>query len=224
MITTNILQRTFRLQYGGGRGTCFTIDVDNRQYIITAKHVAEGISANDTIEIYQDKQWQKYPVSVIGVAANDIDVIVLSTDRLLSPNFPLPATNVGIIYSQDVYFLGFPYDLFSEVGEFNRNFPLPFVKKGILANIVNDQSVQIFYIDGHNNPGFSGGPVVFTERGQNNYKVAAIISGFRAQPQTVYHGDQMTPLVYYYNTGIIVSYGIQHALDIIQANPTGFQL
>jgi hypothetical protein len=34
----------------------------------------------------------------------------------------------------------------------NRNFPLPFVKKALLSAMANGY----YYLDGHNNPGFSG--------------------------------------------------------------------
>lgn len=54
MITTNVLQRTFRIKYGENTGTCFTIDVDDRQYIATARHVVDGIQRKDTIEIFHE--------------------------------------------------------------------------------------------------------------------------------------------------------------------------
>ena len=61
--------------------------------------------------------------------------------------------------SQDVYFLGFPYDLTNDGGTINRNFPIPLIKKGILSAIQVGE-VKTLLLDGHNNPGFSGGPVV----------------------------------------------------------------
>ena len=33
MVTVNVLQRTFRFKYGDNGGTCFSIDIDGKQYI-----------------------------------------------------------------------------------------------------------------------------------------------------------------------------------------------
>ena len=50
MITTNVLQRTFHLKYGANSGTCFTIDIDGRQYVVTARHVVKDICADDFVQ------------------------------------------------------------------------------------------------------------------------------------------------------------------------------
>ncbi|HZD60078.1 MAG TPA: hypothetical protein VE439_06450, partial [Anaerolineae bacterium] len=142
----------------------------------------------------------------------------------------LEPTSDGIVYGQDVFFLGFPYGMRVELGNLNRGFPLPFVKKAILSCIhTTENGVQIYYLDGHNNPGFSGGPVVFKEANRQNFKVASVISGYRQEEEPIYQAGQEIhfqeiPLVYRYNTGIIYSYGIKHAVDLIKGNPIGYKL
>ena len=42
MVPSNALQRTFRLNYRSESGTCFTLDVDARQYVVTARHLVLG--------------------------------------------------------------------------------------------------------------------------------------------------------------------------------------
>jgi S1-C subfamily serine protease len=224
MITANVLQRIFHIEVGNSTGTCFTIDVDNKQYIVTAKHLVENISAQSTVDMFYDEQWKKIDITLIGHGQNDIDISVLSTDFQLSPTLPLPPTSAGIIYGQDVYFLGFPYGMFSQPGDIMRNFPMPFVKKAILSNISAINNVQIFSLDGQNNPGFSGGPVVFKSLDSNDYKVAAVISGYRYTNEPIFNGAKELPLVYRHNTGIIFAYGIKHATDLINVNPAGFAL
>ena len=76
----------------------------------------------------------------------------------------------------------------------------------------------------HNDPGFSGGPVVYSSPNQHDFKVAAVVSGFRFENEPIYVGNQQTSLAYRYNTGIIVSCGIRHAVELISANPVGFEL
>jgi len=226
MITTNVYQRTFRIKYQNSVGTCFTIDIDNKQYIVTAKHVVQGISDHDKVEIFYNGNWHEVNTEISGHCPGEIDITVFALDFQLSPPYPLPADSTGIINAQDVYFLGFPFGLGAEVGGFNRNFPLPFVKRATLSCIVPEKTRgTIFYLDGNNNPGFSGGPVVFAKHLKlNDWNVAAVISGYRFDPQPVYIQDQPTQLMARHNTGIIISYEIRHAVDVIRSNPNGFQL
>ena len=80
---------------------------------------------------------------------------------------------------------------------------------------------RMLFLDGHNNPGFSGGPVVFTVRGNNVFRVAAVVSGYRAIAEPVYENGLETGLTYNHNTGIIVTHGIDSAVEIAWANPIG---
>lgn len=222
MITTNVYSRTFRIKYADSYGTCFTIDVGDKQYLITAKHIVEGILPSDTVEIFHNNHWHTMLVTLVGEAPNQADITVLAPSVRLSPALSLPATNDGIVYAQDVYFLGFPYNLFAEVGEINRDFPAPFVKKAILSSMSKSHNgVQTLFLDGHNNPGFSGGPIVWSKAGENNYSVAGIISGYRYENEPVYVGEEPTTLAYRYNTGIIIAHSIEHATELIEANPIG---
>ena len=224
-VTSNVLQRTFQFAFGESLfGTCFTIDYDNRQYIVTARHIVEPITDAATIRIKHEKFWKECPVNLVGHGEGEVDISVLAARIQVSPQHPLPPTSAGLVLGQDVYFLGFPYGLASEVGEVNRNFPLPLVKKATLSAL--DSKTSPFLLDGHNNPGFSGGPIVFSEMGKpaNQLSVAGVISGYRFNMEPVYLENKRTPFQVEYNTGIIFAYGIRHAVDLICQNPIGFNL
>jgi len=126
----------------------------------------------------------------------------------------------GLIYGQDVFFLGFPYDLLGRIILGSEGYPLPFVKKATVSLFDS----RVIYLDGHNNSGFSGGPVVFPQTGKNEYRVAGVVSGYVERPEPVFDGEHKTPLVYQYNTGIIVAHNIKAALDLITLNPIGCAL
>jgi hypothetical protein len=226
MVTSNAIQRTFRLKYGTSIGSCFTIDIDGRQYLITAKHVLRGIKTEDNAEIYFEGAWHRVDTRLVGECPGLIDITAVSLGFQLSPSHRLPASDKDAIFGQDVYFLGFPFGLGAEIGEVNRNFPVPSIKKATLSAIVNDPSgARILYLDGNNNPGFSGGPVVFTPPPRlDDFRVAAVVSGYRIDPQPVFIGDQPTQLIAKHNTGIIISFAISHAVEVIRANPIGFEL
>jgi hypothetical protein len=227
MVTTNILQRTFHVRYGGSTGTCFTVDLDGRHYLLTAAHVVQGIAQADEIEIQQDNNWHRIPVQTVGVTAAPADVAVLAPNQILSPLHPLGVHGGGYSLSQDVYFLGFPYGFQMDLQqELNRGFPLPLVKKGIISAFALKQTgSNIILIDGHNNPGFSGGPIVyFSPERPKDLNVCAIVSGYKSRTEPVLLGGQSTALSWEYNTGIIVATEISAATNLIRANPIGFEI
>jgi S1-C subfamily serine protease len=223
MITANVIQRVFHLKFGHGTGTCFAIDFDGRQYLVTAKHVIASLIDNDPIEIYFNGNWEKIVVRLIGHHPT-ADISVFCLDILLA-NLKLEPSSNGIIYGQDTFFLGFPYRLMDEnSSQINRNFPIPLVKKATLSCITKDNTGSYLLLDGINNPGFSGGPVVFTEPNQRDFKVAAVISGYRFSEEPTYHQNQETQISVRANTGIIIAYSIENAVDLIKQNPIGKEI
>lgn len=221
MVTANVIHRVFRIRFGQQIGTGFAIDVDKRQYLVTAKHIVGSLVGQGELGLFASGTWSAIPVQLVGHAVN-ADISVLATDRRLTPDdLPLESIDDGIVYSQDVFFLGFPYDILSQFVFEADGYPLPLVKKAIVSSFVER---GLYLLDGHNNPGFSGGPVVFVRAGERDFKVAAVISGFRAVEEPIFAGNQKTPLVYRYNTGIIVAYSIEHATALIRSNPIGFRL
>ena len=85
LMTTNILQRTFRIQYGGFTGTCFTVDVDGRQYLITARHIVSSIAGPNMVQIQHENTWKSLAVELVGHGQGDIDVTVLAPPVQISP-------------------------------------------------------------------------------------------------------------------------------------------
>lgn len=221
MITSNVIHRVFRIKYIGYTGTAFTIDIDGKQYLITAKHLAGEISAQDTIEVLSNNTWVPLQTRLIGHADEAIDISVLATDRRLTPpDLPMIASSDGLIYGQDVFFLGFPHGIQGNIIFGADGYPMPLVKKALVSAMDKNE----YLLDGHNNPGFSGGPVVFRKPGVPQLQVAAVISAFQYVEEPIFASGQATPLVYKANTGIIVSHNVNHAVSLIRDNPVGFEL
>ncbi|MYC29349.1 MAG: hypothetical protein F4X65_04560 [Chloroflexi bacterium] len=123
-----------------------------------------------------------------------------------------------MVLAQDVYFCGYPYGLTVEAGpDINQGFPIPLVKKGVLSGM----SPNRFLIDAINNPGFSGGPVVFAAPQSNNFKVAGVISGYRVEYDPVLLNGEDIGLRYGYNTGLVLAYDLRDGVEYITQNPTG---
>jgi len=225
MITSNVIHRVLYVRYGSGTATAFTLDVDGRQYVVTARHVVEGFGESGSIDIFANGDWQSTPARLVGHAPGDRDISILAVGHQITPRgLTMEPTSKGVIYGQDVFFLGFPYGL---VGKFllaGHGHPLPLVKKATVSLFQTD---ELFLLDGHNNPGFSGGPVVFTAPGVNEYKVFAVVSGYKSVEQSVLAGGQQVyahegkPLVIPSNTGIIVAWAIDFAVQLARSNPIG---
>lgn len=202
MITFNALSRTFHLRLGDQTAPGFLIDVESKQYLVTAKHFVPKVTDVVVLELFHDGTWKKVPSKLVGHAPGEIDITVLALPyRLVASDYVLKPDIGGIILGQEAFFLGFPYGLFGQAGELNSNYPMPFVKRATVSSLsASAAGPAIVFLDGHNNPGFSGGPVLFKEQEHGELKVAAVVSGYRFANEPVYHGEQKLPVTYRYNT------------------------
>ncbi|MYD73848.1 MAG: serine protease, partial [Chloroflexi bacterium] len=162
MITENVVSRTFHIRFGDDTGTAFAIDHKGRRYLVTSRHVVEGVETGDAIAMWRDETWQDFEAVVVGIRNGDNDVAVISCPMSLGFRLPLEASADQLGYGQQVYFVGFPFGWDSRSESANFDFPMPFVKSGIVSAIWCDYPVHIF-VDAHSNKGFCGGPLVFAE-------------------------------------------------------------
>jgi hypothetical protein len=222
MVTSNILQRVFILRIGSQQGTCFTIEVDGRQYLITAKHVLGSSGTSASLEILHGGQWTTLPFQSIPVEPSQVDIAVLALNQQLSGLMPIQLGMKGHYLSEEVFFVGFPYGLSYDGKSINSGFPIPFVKRGIISAFANGDG-EPFFVDGINNPGFSGGPVSVVKSPENP-SIIGVVSGYRFEEQPVYHQGQKIDLNVQVNTGLLIAYSIDYAIDAIKKNPIGFTI
>ncbi len=222
MIPAQVIYRVFRLKVGEKAGTGFAIEEDGKEYLVTARHFARPLRGDCQIELFKDGAWSPLNISTVGHAAGDTDISVLAPSRCLTPARPLPlqASSKGLVYGQDAYFLGFPYGI-SDLILGETGCPLPLVKRATVSSLFG----KPYLLDGHNNIGFSGGPVVFQPAEKGKFQIAAVVSGYRGQPEHIVDakGDE-TQFRYVSNTGIIHAYDVNEAIALIRSNPIGIDL
>ena len=219
-ITSATLQRTFRVRFGSQCGTCFTIDMDDRRYLVTARHLANSVQGAGEIEVWHDGTWKRLAVELAGHGTGDIDVSVLAPQQLFGGGYPITPHD-GFRLGDNVHFLGFPFGMGSEVGGMNSDFPIPWIKRAIVSAI--NSADGILFLDGHNNPGFSGGPVVRDD--VSDVQILGVVSGYRRERQPVLDiGGQKGPYTYDLNTGIVVAYDMRHIRQIVSNNPIGLSV
>lgn len=219
MLTANAIQRVFYLRYGPRLGTAFAVEHGDREYLVTAKHVVRELETGQSVSLMHNGAWVEKPVRLVGHC--DVDISVFAIDqRLVGKNLSLPLGSRSLVYGQDVYFLGFPYGLWGNVPA-NNGYPFPFAKKAALASM--DSRESPYFLDGINNEGFSGGPVIFKTRGSDEDRCFAVISGFKSAILPIYDADGAPheELSTRFNTGLISCYDIRFALAAINANPIG---
>jgi len=259
-VTSNVLERVLTVRVNAGTpneatATAFTIDVDGREYLVTAKHVVKGLRSRDKIDIFMNNQWSSLEVSILR-CDDPVDIAVLIPPHQLTVNFELPSENNNVYLGQEAYFLGFPYGIQIPATGINGPYPLPIVKHGNISGILpisQESRSGLMLLDGYNNPGFSGGPIVYRDSNQGSFvfRLAGVVSGFRpevapvmkehdisspdeagqkakAEPWRIVKRANGTYFEYVdngtyvaLNTGIVIGYGIQPAVDLIHQHPIG---
>ena len=222
MIQREVLTRVFRIRYAGGGATAFTMEHAGVQFLVTAKHVFEKTKwpANDKIELLIEGVYKPLDVEIKYPKDGRIDIAVMKTnpyEELNSPN-GVQFTSNGLIFGQDVYFLGFPFNYDSLLAKFpGSNSPVPFIKKACFSGMLNP-SPSMLFLDGYNNQGFSGGPVCFKNANDKSFSIAGVISGYRYRGSPVFDAKthMECPLYVKENTGIIEASDISFAVTVAQ--------
>ena len=229
--TSNIFYRVFNLRVTDGftvssGGTMFAVDVDDRQYFVTARHIGKHIGSSG-IQVMSENQWVPHPATVVGHGKGKVDVTVITSPDPLIPGenrFPLPLGSAGIKIGEEMMFLGFPAVYDPSMGfSMHHGFPLPLTKYARLSNL--PQREQPMWLDGHNNRGFSGAPLCFAPSGNNDLVVAGVVCAYKPSTEEVVSGNgEPAGLYVQENTGFILAWDIRHCVEIIHSNPIGFEL
>lgn len=223
MVSYDVLTRTFRIKYHDSCATAFTIEENNIQYLVTAKHLFESavFPITASIELLINGLYQTFTVFIKYPADTRVDIAVMKTHPYyeVSDKMQNTLTSADLIYGQDIYFLGYPYSYDNFVTTFPNSFaPVPFVKKAVFSGMLKP-SPSLLFLDGHNNPGFSGGPVCYKKAGSTFFSIAGVISGYEFEKKFVFNEETNTqiPLYVKENAGIIRASDISFALDLAKS-------
>ena len=148
-------------------------------------------------------------------ASDDVDIAVFETKEKATQPFLITSDDktTGVTMGQRVWFLGYPHG----IGSHWANKEAPFIKSGTMSamDALNPKAV-LLYIDGFNNPGFSGGPIVYWDFGKHSYAILGVVKGFQPEnAQIIVNGKNVDTDVLV-NSGILVAYSIHHAIDAIE--------
>jgi S1-C subfamily serine protease len=215
-----ILTRTHFINVGNNFGTGFMIDYQGTLYLVTARHVVAGIPDTDAIiQVRRSDHWEDYhTIKTIYPSSKDADIAVLETGEKATQPFhiaPLADTG-GVSLGQLLWFIGYPFGMAGGVSSKDQLITFPFMKHGTMSAIdTSNPDAIVYYIDGFNNVGFSGGPIIFWEFTSHTYKILGVVKGYREESAKVRVNGQDVDTQILVNSGILIGYSIQHAIEAI---------
>lgn len=162
---------------------------NGREYLVTARHVAEPCNYNPTIRARN--QWLDFKSWPWKVVANDehLDITVLQTDADLHISKAVQYGQDDTIYGTLGRALGFPTlhahlsltEQLQAYGEAGGGRPLP-VNVLVTVNLGSGDKYSVQYAGGYLNSGFSGGAILwpvhsqYTESKKPGWTLAGIIT------------------------------------------------
>jgi hypothetical protein len=232
LIDDEVLTQVYRIRIGQEFGTAFTIDVDSQQYLVTVDHLIPTGCGECSIDIWRDNAWMSLTGKAIRPHSSDVAAVAIFLTERLSPESTAWSKVDELQLAQQMDFIGFPFGLRTAENTGAEISEIPFVKTGILSAIDsrNPQAV-ILYVDGHNNPGFSGGPVVFYPQGESEPRIAGVLIGYRWDALPVVKREDLRDpgaesfkdLYTRGNSGIVVAFSIEHLVDAIRKSTSDSQ-
>lgn len=219
LVNSTVLQRVFELKVEGEVGTAFIVETAKGKFLVTARHLFEKIGFPNTGQLFvsKDGKWEKIDNQIHYHKDSSIDIAVVKTSYFDKMSFDkVKYSSSEMLFSQELFILGYPYGLKTEFYNINRGYPFPFIKKGIFSG----KAKEVIIADCDNNQGFSGGPVVFHEIIGQEYSteisIAGVVHGYFKHTIDVVNNKKENVGHTYENSGMTIIYPIEFALDIIR--------
>lgn len=224
MIPQIILERTFQIRYlfGGEKGkilpgSAFTFEKSGKQFLASVAHIFPFCEDKQEVEFFimREGAWQPIKSTIFKHGDKDVDIVVLDLPSDISPRNNIEMSPSGMILGQPTYFLGFPYGK-NMATDINNGYPIPFVKQAPFSGMSTPkpgEKILIYYMDGINNFGFSGGPCIFWHMEKNIWSICGIVKGYL--PELIPINTGFHEIEIDINTGIMEVHSISYLLQII---------
>lgn len=205
----HLLARTFQVIVGTSSGSCFSVDVDGREYFVSAPPMCSPTYSPTPWPCSRRPGLLAFAVRLIG-RSPDADTVVFAADRTVAPPLTLDVSQPALPLGAELFFLGFPYGLAFPAFGLSPPFPIPLVKRALPwppCSSRRNGSPSTFST-ASTIAGFSGGPVVYQPPNTTVQHVVALISAYRTEIVAVHDSAGPTPLTVAANTGLILSFAV----------------
>lgn len=169
-----ILQSVFHISVSSSSGTCFVCRLtDDKIIVITCKHMFPNSDSDDTVNfsfMHYDGTTDDFSGTLLysDTCQGDICAIIVNDSRFscaISFNsFEIPGR---VFIGDEIFVLGFPFIMTNKtlrpepifIGD--TFYPQAILRHGYVASsLVSDKDSKRILLDLHNNPGFSGSPII----------------------------------------------------------------
>jgi S1-C subfamily serine protease len=197
-------------------GTGFFVFEHNLPYLVTARHMFPDGTEGSSIRLYvrTSQAWTTLAVKLHFPENDRVDVAVLTVDdyqEKSASGFVFCDEHLSL--GDEGIFLGYPYGLETDPNLGGANIPeayagrvVPFAKRATFSGVIRLGSRaddELIVLDGMNNEGFSGGPLIFSS-GASVPCVAGVVVAYRNMALAVYDEKlQKTVQSVKSNTGLI---------------------
>ena len=233
--TAQAMSKTFNLYGDKLTGTCFMVTKNENQYFVTAAHLFESSHRSGdevAIQMVVQNVLQPYHARIYFHSDRKVDVAVLKLSEQITQYAEIPdelmykdtiqkifqgngisTDSLWVAIGMEVYFLGFPL---GNLGTEVFGMKVPLLKQAIISGWVNHNGIDLLLLDGHNNLGFSGGPVIAFDQDSKQMRMIAVISGYLPEPVNFRQKNDLVSVEE--NSGIIVCYYGRYVADIFKQN------
>lgn len=218
-ITSRALETTFLIQTDISQGTCFTYLLQKEEYLVTAKHLFKSSLNNKDstrIKLFIDEKLQEFTAQYYISNDPTIDIAVLKINSSISKYQPYSNTEKTAL-GQELYFLGYPFFSNKQFRTLDKNLgTFPLVKKAVFSGSYPTSNYVVHFLDGQNNPGFSGGPVIAYDYTNGEHGIFGIISGYYNEEKSLRNmGKAEIGKYILENSGIIKCFPITLVKEIL---------
>lgn len=212
---TGILTNTQLIEFEKSTGTSFFIKNKDEEYLITAKHIFQNkIQHGEYANIYMEKgaikEW--FTVQVYFHSEPNVDIAVIKMKEKFCYIQPYELSE-KVVLGQDCRFLGFP--LQQKFHTSMKQGKVAFIKRALFSAFMIIDNYEVTLLDGSNNPGFSGGPVIFQEMESGKNFIYGVVSGYFQQFNKI--ETKSTPVMIPENSNIMVCFGANYINEIIES-------
>ena len=220
-VGTNYLFATFYIKIHDSIATAFLGTYKGNHYLVTAKHIFKPTDSNVLFEIFRDNVWRPFNGHAFFHKSDNVDIAILRSD-FVSAGYNIvldPDSSFNVPFGDVGFFLGFPYGYYTlDNTKLNEGYPIPLIKRATFSGSIIEKNVEYLFLDGFNNPGFSGGPVLFFDRWKKDSKnlfLVAVVSGYVSQINRVKSGT--LNFDFEQNSGIIRATASRYIPEIIDS-------
>jgi hypothetical protein len=225
-IPTEMLKQTYLIKVGDVIGTAFSVDYSGERYLVTARHILDGLPVQRAmILLWQQGGWKEIPTKrTLLVSPLNVDIAVLETYVHVHDSSALRATDDSKpSIGQKVWYLGYPSqsDTHSTSTQsdapYTSTWTVPAIKRGTISAIdVSTPDTLILHIDGSDGPGFVGGPILCWDPTNHAFRILGVIQGHEndSAPPLIKSGQADTNASI--GEGILIGYSVDYAMKAIK--------